>query len=251
MSRWTLYYNKFVSLSRARQIAFIVFGFHFFCVFLLCVQHFIVKEKPKTKMVVRTTTLQPSIQTKSVAIPPSPKISKQKKPALPNPKEIPAPKKTEDPKLKNTQVVSSKDIKSGKEKPVDQSVVKELESHLASFEKEEVFFSGSTPLSLPKTLQAASKEESYPVVDFEYGEVLVSFLQNTLDLPEFGEVVIDLDVDPRGRLVRFDILEAKSRKNGEFLKKRLPELVLPCFNDPEKSNAVRNFTITFKNATNL
>lgn len=200
-------------------------------------------------MAVRTVNIQPSIQTSSIAAQSAPKIGTPKKAAIP--KQPAATKKAAEPKPKNIQAPAKTEGKAVKAKPLDSSVLEEMESHLASLEKKEAVFVGASSLPLPKTVQTLPKEEKCTLMDFEYGEVLVSFLQNALELPEFGEVVVDLDVDPAGRLIRFDIVEAKSKKNGDFLKKRLPELVLPCFNGPEKSYAVRNFTITFKNAASF
>ena len=80
-----------------------------------------------------------------------------------------------------------------------------------------------------------------------YGEELVDYFCQVLDLPEYGDVIVDLEINNQGKLVSFDILEAKSQKNSLFLKKRLPELSLPCFNEAKRSDETHKYTITFKN----
>ena len=83
-----------------------------------------------------------------------------------------------------------------------------------------------------------------------YGEIVSSILQSNLDLPEFGQVVARIEINAIGSVSSCEILQAKSRKNGEFLKKRLRELVFPCFNEFGITENHLNFTITFHNAEN-
>ncbi len=84
-------------------------------------------------------------------------------------------------------------------------------------------------VSLPTAIeiQSTKEEEQRP----GYGEVVSAILQERLDLPEFGEVVAKIEIAPNGTVASVEILEAKSRKNGSFLKKRLQELAFPCFNE--------------------
>lgn len=84
---------------------------------------------------------------------------------------------------------------------------------------------------LPKQINEPSTEE-----------FLVAYLQSALELPEYGEVRAKIEIDTSGTLISCEILDAKSRKNSDFLKNRLPELVFPCLNHSQ------SFTITFKNA---
>lgn len=72
-------------------------------------------------------------------------------------------------------------------------------------------------------------------------ETLAFFLQQALRLPEFGEVKVCLSIDRQGHLLVFDIVEAKSEKNAQFLKNQLPLLQFPCLNE------VVSLTITFTN----
>lgn len=97
------------------------------------------------------------------------------------------------------------------------------------------------PLSVP-TLKSVEMES--PNNEPE-PQNLVAFLQNSLELPEFGSVIAQIEIGETGELLSCEIIEARSKKNGEFLKKRLHELRFPCFNDK------KTFTITFRNVENL
>lgn len=244
-----LFYNKFVSLPKSKQILVVVWGFHFLVVFSLCILHLFEKEKPKTRMVVRTTAAPSFIASQSNAIrqnnsKPSTKRVVEKKMVKPV---ASAPKKHEAKPILG-EVSAKKGTDVGKVESSGLVALQEMERQFASLEKAPASNISSKSLSLPKSLQPLSKTEVCDLKDVEYREILVAFLGSSLDLPELGEVVVDLDIDSKGCLLRFAILDAKSKKNGEFLKKRLPELILPCFNDDNRSYAVRNFTITFKNA---
>ncbi len=89
--------------------------------------------------------------------------------------------------------------------------------------------------------KAVEKEE------LTYGAFLVGYLQNTLDLPERGDVKLKMEIDRFGRLIDCEVLETRSEKNAEFLKNRLPELSFPCLNDFDILETAQTFTITFRN----
>lgn len=186
-------------------------------------------------MIVRTVSFQPKIVAKEVSRAPKPIAksppAKKVEKALPQTK----PASLTPPKIDSS---SCSGIKS--------SLVQEIKKDLATLEKKTAVVP-KVALSLPKELFPTQPKEEIEIPDAGYGEILVSYLQNSLDLPEMGEVKVDLELDPRGQIVRFEILEAKSKKNSDFLKKRLPELALPCFNNDRKSDETVTFTITFKN----
>jgi hypothetical protein len=98
-------------------------------------------------------------------------------------------------------------------------------------------------LTLPASLQQSIQFDETPFSDPNYSEILAVFLQNVLELPEYGEVKAHLEIDSQGQLTHVEILEARNQKNGEFLRKRLPELIFPASDTP------LSFTITFKNQT--
>jgi hypothetical protein len=101
-------------------------------------------------------------------------------------------------------------------------------------------------LTVPKKIEPAARKEEI-VDDVRYEELLIAFLQESLDLPEFGHVRLKLEIDGFGLLIDCQILEAKSAKNAEFLKNRLPELTFPCLNDFGNLSSTQTFNITFRN----
>ena len=103
-------------------------------------------------------------------------------------------------------------------------------------------------LQLPQIIQP--KQAPPAVADPNYGEYLIAYLQNALDLPEYGDVKAKIEIDRFGQLVKCEILEAKNKKNAEFLKNRLPDLAFPCLNEFGIFDTTQSFTITFRNVEN-
>jgi hypothetical protein len=90
-------------------------------------------------------------------------------------------------------------------------------------------------IMIPKTVDVEEVDE--------YKDHLIVFFQGNLELPEKGDVKVNLEIDRQGKLVHFEIIDSESTKNEEFLKNRLPELKLPCLNETKRSHA---YQITFK-----
>lgn len=221
-------YNKFLTLSRGKQIALVVCLFHLVAVLGLIGHHFATRRlRPPRPMVVRTLAAQPA--PRAIASAPTPVA----KTAEPKPKsKTPAPvAKKSTPSATKT---GTKPAPIAKKAPVFQEIAESLEALSSEAARTR------TILTVPSKIQ--SKAEIAPSkFDPTYGELLIAYLQNELDLPEYGEVKVKIEIDRFGRLVDCEILEAKSFKNAEFLKNRLPELAFPCLNDPQ------SFTITFRN----
>jgi hypothetical protein len=72
-------------------------------------------------------------------------------------------------------------------------------------------------------------------------EKIAQFLQQMLQLPEFGEVRVLVMIDRTGQLENFEVLDTKSEKNAEFLRNQLPSLRFPCLNETV------SLTIVFSN----
>lgn len=96
-------------------------------------------------------------------------------------------------------------------------------------------------LTIPSKLPPRTEPAAVQVEEPTYAEYIVAFLQETLALPEYGEVKAKLSIDRFGKLISCEILEARSKKNAEFLKNQLQDLTFPCFNES------KTFTITFRN----
>ena len=150
-------------------------------------------------------------------------------------------KKTSAPKL------APKPAKTVKKQSAGSSVLQEIAKNLQELKDEKPAPSKSNQIVIPTLQKTAPIAQE---VEWNEGEKLVAYLQNMLDLPEMGEVKMVLVLTGSGRLVSCEIIEAQSKKNGEFLKKQLPELAFPCFNPLAKADEIFQFTVTFKNAEN-
>jgi len=211
--------------SQTKQIFVVVFGIHFLFVFIFCLQHVFTREKPRGKIAVRTVQMQP---VKSfVAIESVAKVAAT------------TPKKT----VKKTAAAPAK------KQAVKSSVIQEIEKNLRALNEETKTVQQPRQIAIP-SLPQAKQIEVPSETEYNDGEKLIAYLQNTLDLPERGEVKMTLILNGAGRLISCEIIEAQSKKNGEFLKKQLPELAFPCFNPLAKADENFQFTITFKNAEN-
>jgi hypothetical protein len=204
--------NWFLGLTRFKKILCVVLFGHGFVLFSMMIQHWITFAPPKRKQI--------AVHTFRVAPPPKQTIV-----------HAPAPKKEA--------VVGKKQApKKGTDKPVaksprvDQKLVKEIEASLAAV---------SSPTKTTK------QEIAIPTLSFDLpeemspAETIAVFLREALQLPEFGEVRVELSIDSSGRLEKLEILESKSEKNAEFLRNQLPELLFPCLNRGV------NLTIVFSN----
>lgn len=115
--------------------------------------------------------------------------------------------------------------------------LKDLESQPQVVKKE---WAVPSKIDVPQPIVLESSASS-----LSYGDALTVFLQEVLEFPEQGEVRAKLTLDARGHLLQVEVLQARSEKNREYLKNRLPELEYPCFN--ERDSKSREFTITFRN----
>lgn len=234
-------WKKFLSLSRFQQIALSVCLFHMFAVLAMTGHHWATKRlRPPRPIAVRTL----ASPTRS-AVPSKPVTTLPSKATAASAKKTAAAQK---PKAKSA-AKPSKPQPAAKETRALQEIAEKLESLQPASPP-----SKRTALSLPKPLNeplAKRKIETQPdeqsLVDPNYAERLIGELQSALDLPEFGEVKVAITIDRSGKAVACSILDSKSAKNAEFLKKRLPELAYPCFNDFGISDATLEFTITFRN----
>lgn len=256
-------HQKFLALSKGKQIASLVWIFHFLAIFSLIGEHTLSRRlKPHKPIVVRTVVPQSApqpakpLQTKSTtrteksSSPQSKKESGKKlakaeaKPAALAPKE----------KFSISTATKKQPVQK------DEALLKEIASQLEALQS--VKSQPKPDLSIPQKVMAkpalegalphpdgkqalTTGKESSPVL--KYGEFLIGYFQEALDLPEYGDVKAKIQIDRFGKLVECEILEAKSLKNAEFLKNQLPGLTFPCLNDFGILETAQTFTITFRN----
>jgi len=268
-------WKKYLVLSRIQQIAIAVCLVHLLAIFAMTAHHFATRRlRPAKPIAVRTLPPQkaaPSFSAPAVKPAPAPaqktaqkpEQTRPKKPEQAKPEQIkqepakiaakkPAPAKTV-PKasLKQEKPIPEKTIQ---EELVQNEALQEIAKSLQSLAAAAAITAAPEPrferpaLIMPKAIapsQTNVEPESnvYP----SYEDYLVAFLQGSLDLPERGDVRIRIEIDHFGHLSNCEILDMKNSKNGEFLKKRLPELAYPCFNDFGITDLTQTFTITFRN----
>lgn len=256
----------FLSLSKGKQIAWTVFALHLVCLFWMGCDHLIhftpkrmpisvhtVRILPQSIETPKTKTLQSAPLKKE--LPPSqephpspkesPKIQPQKAPNTPQEKQASSKPPPTVKSLKPTspqKSLPSSPPKKSSPNPTKTSLLEEISHSLAAF---------ATPGAKDYPSSTQSKIEIAPLdplpapislPKLDPTEEITSFLQSKLKLPEYGEVKIRLEIDPKGHLLSMNILESRSEKNSSFLKNRLPELQFPCFNESS------SLTIVFKNA---
>lgn len=224
-------FNRFLLLSRGKQIAIAVCLLHLFAIFMLFGHHLITKSKPIRPMIVKThverKVEQPKVEKPMVAVAKPQAVAPKPVAKKAAPKPAPVAKKIAPPV---------------KQDPVLKEIAQSFEALSSQTKK-------SRPtLNLPSKIE--SKAQLAPESDPSYGEYLITYLQNALDLPEYGDVRVKLEIDRFGRLIDCQVLEAKSVKNAEFLKNRLPDLSFACLNDYGIMDATETFTVTFRNVEN-
>lgn len=194
-------------LSRGKQIGISIFLVHFLIIFALLAHHFISRKLKPARSMV--------VQTVQLKIPPP--VATVAKPSVkPTPAPAPAKKKKETAPAK---VIATAPVAA-------KAVPKPPRAEL-----------------LVPTLATVVAVAPAP----SYGEFLIAYLQSALDLPEYGDVRLKLEIDRFGRLIDCQILEAKSQENSTFLKNALPTLTFPCLNDFDIIETSQTFTITFRN----
>lgn len=211
----------FFQLPRAKQIATVVCIAHFSALFFLLCHHLLSFPKRSSKsMVIRTIAIPAEKKENIIA-------------ANPAAKSTPAPQKKLPPPKKTTTLPKKTD-----QKPLTQEITKSFDA-LSSESKT------FTPLTVPTKKEIKSQSKTQTKEPY-YEELLIAYLQNILDLPEYGEVKLEIEINGSGTLVSCKINESKSIKNAKFLTEKLTLLTFPV---PPLATAdqTKKFSITFKN----
>src|SRR5579872_7503127 len=110
--------------------------------------------------------------------------------------------------------------------PLPDNLLQELEESIAKIEgKRDNLYAKEKPLSRaplqidafnPREVSANEGEET------EYQQSLVQCLHQSLNLPEFGEVKIQLTLSQSGTVEKVVVMKAESEKNKKYLEMHLP-----------------------------
>ena len=226
--------NWFYALSRGKQIVWSVLAVHALLVVVLMSESWLRRSHHRKAIAVHTVQwVEPQAPRAPVVVAAPTPVARAKPAAKPTPKAAPAAKKP----VAEKPVVTKSHVKP--QNPEQTALLNEIQQTLREIAKPATPVASKPQLAIP-TLAATSVVQEAPPDNVH--ERLSAFLQEALQLPEFGEVKVELSVDARGKLTHFKILETKSEKNADFLKNRLPELQFPCFNESS------TLTIVFRNA---
>jgi hypothetical protein len=249
-------WKRFLSLSRIQQIAAVVCIAHAVAVFALSVHHLATRQlRPSKPIAVRTRAALPSPTGPKPQVFAPKNVGYKKTTAS----KSQAPKKTPEtkPSPPKSQPVKEKAI-AKKPAPQKEAAVKPQQD-LANLAESLQALSSQTEkspsrpsLDLPPVLSKMAPERETKITEEpdsqpSYEQFLIAYLQSSLELPEYGDVKIEIQIDRFGNPLHCAVLESRSAKNGEFLKKRLPELSFPCFNDFGITDLTLTFTIAFRN----
>ncbi len=224
-----------------KKITLFVTSVHLLVLAFLCFSPVKKPISPKKHIAVRTiqpkprsVAVAPRTRPAAVASVPKPKAIKKETPTnKPAPK--PAPAKSKPIPQKKPAM-----IEKGKTPKAPDKVWKEIDEALAKID-DKVYSKPQSKLDVPEVSGL-----QIPFPDFgDEGteeETLASFLQTSLNLPEFGQVKIQMTIKKDGTIARLTVLQAESHKNKAYLEKNLPLLRFPLILDKEKT-----FTFTFCN----
>lgn len=228
-----------------KKIALFVVSIHLLVIFLFCFSPVKKPISPKKHITVRTitpntrsTTGAPRTHQGGGSSVSAPKVVKKEAPATKTAAK-PAPIKSKPIQQKKPAMVEK-----DKPKKTPDKVWKEIDEALAKID-DKVYSKPQSKLDVPKVKGSSPSQIPFPDFGEDEGseeETLASFLHTSLNLPEFGEVKIQMTIKKDGTVARLSVLQAESRKNKSYLEKHLPLLKFPLILDKETT-----FTFTFCN----
>jgi len=235
------------------KLSLSVIGIHLLLVLIAFLSP-IAKKEHKERLVVKTMSL-PSKQ----KIIEKPQTVNAQKPKIEKPKAVqPAPAPVKKP-VPAKPIPSKKKIAPVKAKPKKEKVaetvvpghlLRELEETIAKIDEKRDKLSTSKkskPVNKIEPLQSESfhhLESERNEVD--YKETLVMYLHQSLNLPDFGDVKIQVTLRQDGSVENLKVLKAESDKNRKYLEMHLPLLKFPPLqgSSGKKENT---FILTFCN----
>ncbi len=260
-------------------IVAIVIGIHLLFMAFAFFSSSLQSKKRHHPIFVRTVTPKSSVisEKKTVAARPSAPAVKPK-PAAPQPKpSAPAPKPVAaqpvpTPKQPPKQMARTQPVALPKPTPKEKKIttppqpaqphipdklLQELEETIAKIEdksdksrvasRKTVKSSGFAPIKLQidavETLSIDDDREETG----EYTSLLTSHLHQSLHLPDFGEVKIELTLKKDGSVLTLKVLKTESEKNRQYLESHLPRLRFPPLEGSFAKQKQCTFVLTFCN----
>jgi len=207
----------------------------------------------KKPLLVKTIELKPTApsikETKAPAFRSNkaPKASPSTPSPAPKKKEIQAPIKKTKPVAKKTETQKTLPTPS-KPKPKSPSTEKqwkELEERIAKIEAKRATMTNKSDWKAPQKVEVSSPTASLEKEGKQesYADFLISYLQHHLQLPDIGEVKIQVYVDRNGNLEKMTVIQAESEKNKRYLQAQLPKMTFPPLEGETLSS--QSFILTF------
>ncbi|MCP5504090.1 MAG: hypothetical protein H7A41_02940 [Chlamydiales bacterium] len=104
-------------------------------------------------------------------------------------------------------------------------------------------------LTFPKNIQSLQIDQTEEPETSDYFTLLAQTLKEELELPEYGDVKLELTVHNNGRVLKIRVIHTASLKNQKYLELNLPKVILPPFSEDFKNEREHTFTLTFCNET--
>jgi outer membrane biosynthesis protein TonB len=247
-------------------ISCVIFLHVAFVLILLIAPPFSIHKKQRKPLVVKTVTPQPKMQTKALekkslpaapAPKPKPLPQQPKKETVPSPtvkKELPKPAPPavkKEPAIAERTPAKPKPPTHTKQPPPQQrakisdSLLQQLEESIAKIEQTPSSKKVLEPTVSPIRLRIDQNEAED--ADQDYINSLVSYLHQSLSLPDYGEVKIQLSLRQDGTVAKMVILKTQSEKNRQYLESRLSNLRFPRFDGMYANKKEQTFILTFCN----
>lgn len=220
-----------------KKITFLVVAAHALLVFILLFSPAKHVKHPPRHVAVRTPVMTKHVAAAPKAAPPP----ATKKPSQPKKSTNPAKPASPTPKQTKKSGVVAKDPEK-KPKQIPKKLLEEIEEFTSQIEEKKEKVYSKPQLEIPQAIVSWQDPGIvFGQVD-SYQDTLVSYLHQSLNLPEYGEVKIALTLRDDGSVTKVVVLKAESVKNKEYLEKNLPLLKFPR---PEGKEHV--FVLTFIN----
>lgn len=156
--------------------------------------------------------------------------------------------KTQSTSTKKEKVAEKKPVENKKSTPsVDQKVLRELQQKLhdaKALDKEVPVVPKPAPV-LPQLsgVGSVSSGSTGMQAEEDYTVKLTQHLQDSLRLPDVGEVTIGLRLSAQGKVVGIDVIKKTSALNERYVLDQVPQLVFPAWG---KGSEERYFPVTLR-----
>lgn len=186
---------------------------------------------------------------------PAPKTASKPVTAAPSTKKKEAPAKPSATAAKKSSPTKNKSAPAAS--PVPGELLRQLEESIAKIdkkqdnlyakrEKKELNAVAAAPTLQVDSISSLSPAESEEA-STQYQDGLISHLQRSLHLPDYGEVKIQLTLKEDGSVIKVVVVKAESSKNRNYLEKNLPLLRFPRLDGSLADRKQHTFIITFCN----